>query len=131
MRAANWEIALSDEIGRWSRARFDWAKRHCCFFTAACVKAETGKDYMRGLRGRCKSKRAALRLLAEKPLEARLDERFPRIEPAFARRGDIVMAHGNVGVVWGGAALFLGQDGAREGLVSFPMRDWSGAWQVG
>lgn len=131
MRLKNWESALSDEIGRWAAVRFVWGKTDCCRFGAACVKAQTGKDPMRGLRGRCSTKTGALRMLAEQPLEAWLDSRFKRVAPAFAKRGDIVMAHGNVGVVWAGAALFVGQEGARAGLVSFPIRDWSGAWQVG
>lgn len=86
---------------------------------------------MKGMRGRYKGKTSALRILAEKPLETWLDERLARVDTAFARRGDIVMAHGNIGVVWANAALFLGQEGRREGLVSFPRGDWSGAWSVG
>lgn len=122
----NRETAISAVIADWRKRPFVWAKHDCCRFAADVVMATGAPDPMNGLRS-YKSKTGALRLLTDKPLESYLDERFERVELAFARRGDLVMANGNVGVVWDRGALFVGEDG----LNTIPRREWTGAWRNG
>lgn len=131
MKRGDWEARASAEIERWRGVRFAWGKRDCCRFAAAIVRAMTGRDPMRGLRGKSASKRAALRLIAEQPIAQRLDAKFERVPPAFAQRGDIVMTDGSVGIFWAGAGLFLGAEGEAEGLVSVPRAEFTGVWRVG
>lgn len=67
---------------------FSW-RDHCCVrFAAGVVKAQTGKDTIKGMRWG--SARGAAKLIAELGgLEAAIDARLPRIAPAMAQRGDI------------------------------------------
>lgn len=64
----------------------------CARFAADAVRAQTGKDPLRGLRGAWRSERGASRTLArEGGLEAAVDVRLDRIAPAMAGRGDIAL----------------------------------------
>jgi hypothetical protein len=65
-----------------------WGDNDCAKFVAGAVKAATGKDPLKGLRWGTQT--GALRVLKRLGgIEAALDERFERIPPALAKRGDI------------------------------------------
>ena len=131
MRAPGWEDRVGAVLAVWRRRAFVWGKYDCCRFAAAIAIAQTGKDPMRGLRSAYRGKAGALRLIAEQPLADRLDALFKRMPLAFAKNGDIIMADGNVGVIWGDRGWFLGGEGAAAGLVSIPRTKWTGAWRCG
>ena len=83
---------------------------------------------MSDLRGQYRTEREALKLLAAKPMPEYLDERFPRVHPAQARRGDIALAQENcLGIVIAGDALFF-VDGV---LAPIARAEWQGTWGVG
>lgn len=127
-RLPNWENRLSETIAEWRVRPFRW-DRDCARWVSACVIAQTGEDPLRDLRGLYRTKREALLLLAEKPMAERLDERFERVHPAFARRGDIALTQETcLGCVMGGEALFYFAEG---GMTMVPRREWSGVWAVG
>lgn len=127
-RLPDWENRLGETVARWRTRTFRW-DRDCARWLADCVIAQTGEDPLADLRGQYRTKREALRLLAEKPMADRLDEKFLRVEPAFARRGDIaLMQDGCLGLVLGGEAQFFSADG---GMQMVPRRDWQGVWGVG
>lgn len=73
-----------------SQLPFGWKNgRDCVSFAAACVKAQTGRDPLAGL-PRWRSRAAAGAIAEEQGgLQAALDQRFTRIAPALAQRGDI------------------------------------------
>lgn len=56
-----------------------------------------------------------------------LDGLFVPCPPGFARRGDLIMAHGEVGICAAGLGLFLTDD---EGLLRVPRADFTHAWRV-
>ncbi len=127
-RLPDWETRLGETVARWRTRPFRW-DRDCARWLADCVIAQTGEDPLEDLRGQYRTKRGALRLLAEKPMAQRLDEKFPRVEPAFARRGDIALMQDScLGLVLGGEAMAYGEDGR---MTMFPRRDWQGVWSVG
>lgn len=124
----DWEQRLSDTIKIWRTRPFRW-DRDCGRWAAACVIAQTGEDPLAELRGQYSTKRAALKLLAEKSMYERLDGMFERVEPCFAQRGDIALVQDNcLGCVIGGEALFYFAEG---GMTAVPRSDWSAAWKVG
>ncbi|NCP10840.1 MAG: hypothetical protein GW859_02595 [Sphingomonadales bacterium] len=127
-RLPDWEQRLGETVARWRLRTFRW-DRDCVRWLADCVIAQTGEDPLAGMRGRYRTKREALRLLAESPLAERLDEKFARIAPAFARRGDIaLMQDSALGLVLGGEAMAFGEDGR---MTMIPRREWQAVWAVG
>jgi len=127
-RLVDWETRLSDAIVEWRDRPFRW-DRDCARRMAAYVIAQTGEDPLAGLRGQYRTKREALQLLAAKPMSEFLDERFPRVSAAFARRGDIALVQNNcLGLVIGGEAMFCFAD---SGMLMVPRAQWEGVWGVG
>ncbi|HEY8604732.1 DUF6950 family protein [Tsuneonella suprasediminis] len=127
-RLPNWENRLNETIAQWRDVKFRW-DRDCARWAAACIIAVTGDDPIADLRGRYSTKRQAFALLAEKSMEEWVDERLPRIHPAFAQRGDIALVQDScLGVVIGGEALFYSSDG---GMTLMPRSDWQAVWGVG
>lgn len=55
----------------------------------------------------------------------------PLDAPAFAMRGDVVMAQGSLGICIGGSALFVGEEEGAPGLVRVVRGEWTRAWAVG
>ena len=94
----------------------------------------TGKDFARGMRGKYRSMASSVRALKGMgfdSLAALMDSKFEAVEPAFARRGDIVMdGSDSLGVCIGGDALFVGEEDGAEGLVRLPLKSWARAWRV-
>lgn len=127
-RLPDWETRLLETVGQWRVRPFRW-DRDCGRWAAACVMAQTGDDPLKDLRPLYRTKAAALRLLAEKPMEQRLDEMFPRIHPALAQRGDIVLTQEMcLGcIITGGEAMFY----FENGMTMIPRAEWSAAWAVG
>lgn len=119
---------------RGARGRvYSYGEWDCGIFVAGAVEAMTGDDPGKAFRGQYKDAKgaaAALKKHGKGTLIKTLDGMFERIPKAQAKRGDIAMVGTAIGVVAGGEALFVGQEGEREGLVSFPRAEWSRAWAV-
>ncbi len=127
-RRPDWEIRLSATIADWRRRPFRWDS-DCARWAAACVIAQTGVDPLAELRGRYRTKREALALLAEKPMVERLDDLFSPVHQAMARRGDIALTQDScLGCVLGGEALFRS---VEHGMTMVPRREWTRVWAVG
>lgn len=126
-RLKDWDARLSATIMEWRERPFRW-DRDCARWAAACVIAQTGEDPLSDLRGEYRTKREALKLLATKSMPEYLDERFSRVQPALARRGDIALTQENcLGIVIGGDALFF----FENGMTLVPRTEWEGVWGVG
>lgn len=127
MRLPDWETRLHEVISEWRNRTFRW-NGDCARFMAAFVIAQTGQDPLVDLRGQYRTKREALRLLAEMPMADRLDRKFARTHPAFAQRGDIAMMQDMcLGCVLGSEAMFFGENG----MTMVPRADWQHVWEVG
>lgn len=70
------------------RMPFDWRRNDCARFAAGAVRAQTGRNPLKGLRWG--SAAGAARVLARLgSMEAAVSARLRPIAPAAARRGDI------------------------------------------
>lgn len=133
-RRPDWERRLADYLAGCSGARFLWGRLDCALFAAGAVLAMTGTDPAATYRGRYSTATGAARALrryGQGTLEATIDALFPERPIGFARRGDLVLHNGAVGVCVGDRALFVGEEGGSEGLVAVPRAEWSKAWGVG
>ncbi len=133
-RLPDWEERLSAWLSECAGASFEWGKLDCLMFAAGAIKAVTGHDPAKGHRGEYNSLASSVRYLkklgADSPWEY-LDNTFPSTPKAFARRGDLVLAEGNVGVCFGGYALFVGIENEEPGLIRIPFAEWQAAWAIG
>lgn len=130
-RLPDWEDRLSDYLGRHREAVFAWGRLDCVLFAAGAVAAMTGEDPAAHLRGRYATKIGAMRKLHAEGARGVADlasVRFAEVGPAFARRGDLVLAQESLGVCIGRVACFL-TDGAA-GLTAVPIGEWSRAWRI-
>ncbi|MEM9765381.1 MAG: hypothetical protein AAF968_23255 [Pseudomonadota bacterium] len=127
-RLPDWENRLSETLAEWRVRRHRW-NADCARYAGAVVIAQTGEDPIADLRGRYRTKREALKLLAEKPMIDRWDERFPRVPAALAQRGDIALiGEHSLGCVIGSEGQFFLPTG-EMGLV--PRAQWDLVWGVG
>lgn len=133
-RLPDWEDRLSTWLIECAAASFEWGKLDCLMFAAGAVKAVTGFDPGKGHRGRYNSHASSVRYLkklgANSP-SGYLDGIFPPTPKAFARRGDLVSADGNIGVCIGAVALFVGVENDEPGLIRIPFAEWQAAWAIG
>ena len=133
-RLADWEQRLADYLGAASEMPHEYGQLDCALHGANAALAITGVDHGRPFRGRYRTALGAARMLRRYgagTIEATFDRDLAVIPPAFAQRGDLVLADGSVGVCIGGEALFVGEQGGHSGLVRVPRREWSKAWAVG
>lgn len=134
IRRSDWEQRLAGYLAECEGAEFAWGRMDCALFAAGAVLAMTGIDPAAAFRGRYRSVAGsvrALRLYGAGTLEATIDSMFPERPIGFARRGDLVLADGAVGVCVGADAVFVGQEGERAGLVRIARAGWTRAWSVG
>lgn len=133
-RLPDWEQRLHDYVAALEGSSFRWGVLDCALFAAGAVQAQTGVDLAAAFRGHYRTARGsvrALRRFGAGTLEATIDAALPRLEPAFARRGDVVMADGIAGVSVGPRALFVGEIDGAPGWVTLERSAWSTAWSVG
>jgi hypothetical protein len=109
---------------------FEYGVNDCCLFAAGAVIEVTGEDPMPEFRGKYDSLKGSLKVIKEigaGTLEATLDAKFPEVGIGKAQRGDLAFVDGSVGVVMGGFAYFVSDDG----LEKIPRAMWGKCWSVG
>ena len=115
-RRADWAVRLAALLSAAEARAFDARHWNCASFALAAVEAVTGT-------------KPSVRVLP--CLAASADSAgFPRIAPAFARPGDVVLAGDppRLGVVVeAGRAVFVGP----KGLTHAPLTECSIAWRIG
>lgn len=126
-RKSTWEADLAEYIASVRREPFAWGTHDCCTFSAGAVEAMTGEDPMPEFRGKYSTALGSARALDGKSLEEVLDEKFEEVPIGFAQRGDLAWFTDCVGVVAGGYAWFVGE----EGLERVERSMWDKAWRVG
>jgi hypothetical protein len=134
VRKPGWEDALADYLASVRDRPHDYRTHDCLLFAAGAVKAQTGVDLARGHRGKYKSEAGSVRYLRSlgfRSAAALINSLLPKVPPAFAHRGDIVLVDGIPAVCMGDHALMVGQRGDEEGLQRVPLGAWRKAWRVG
>lgn len=130
MRISTWEEALSNYIVTKRHEPFEYGVNDCCLFASGAVDAMTGEDPMSEFRGKydsLKTSLIAIRDIGAGTLEATMDGKFPEVEIGHAQRGDLAFFNDSVGVVMGGFAYFVSDDG----LERIPRDMWNKCWSVG
>ena len=130
MRISAWEDALVNYITIKRQEPFEYGVNDCCLFAAGAVEAITGQDPMAEFRGKYDSLKTSLQVIkdiGEGTLEATMDAKFPEVEIGLAQRGDLAFLDGSVGVVMGGFAYFVSDDGLERINRSL----WDKCWGVG
>lgn len=122
-RLSNWDDRLTAHLRAAGEAVQAGEDMFCAMFGAGAVEALTGVDPTADYRGRYAEVRDNL--------EAVIDGLVPIIPKALAQRGDLAWHEGNVGVVIGGDALFVGTVNDIPCLVRVARADWEKAWGVG
>jgi hypothetical protein len=116
MRRGDWAARLAALLSAAEARAFDVRHWNCASFALAAVEAVTGH-------------KPSVKVLPS--LEASADSAgFPRIAPAFARAGDVVLAGDppRLGVVVeAGRTAFVGP----KGLTHAPLTECSIAWRIG
>lgn len=133
-RVSNWETALADYLAPlMATAELKWGTMDCALFGAGAVLVMTGFDGAAAFRGKYSTATGSVRALKRYgagSLEATFDAALPERPIGFARRGDLVMYDGAVGVCIGADALFMPREGDAPGLVRIPRALWTKAWAV-
>jgi hypothetical protein len=138
MRVGDWELALHDYVSSQHGEPFEYGIRDCIMFAMGAVEAMTGDNPASEHRGSYSTEIGASKLLhklADGSVEGVLNLHFPTIPIGFARRGDLALSEGSVGIVIGGTALFIGaveeEEGEVPALIQKPRPVWEKAWAVG
>lgn len=129
IRKTTWEEELSDYIASKRDEPFQYGVNDCCMFAAGAVEAMTGENPMEEFVGSYKTIAGsvrALKTIGEGTLEATIDGKFDEVEIGRAQRGDLAFFDGSVGVVLGGFAYFV----TDEGLERISRDYWDKCWRV-
>jgi hypothetical protein len=130
MRISTWEDALVNYIALKRHEPFEYGVNDCCLFAAGAVLEMTGEDPMIEFRGKYDSLKSSIKAVSEigaGTLEATMDGKFLEVAISHARRGDLAFVDGSVGVVVGGFAYFVSDDGLERINRSL----WNKCWSVG
>lgn len=130
-RIDGWPEALADFIESRRFTPFSWGANDCCLFACDAALAITGTDIAAAYRGTYDSALSAARVVeAGGGIDGIMDTLLPRVDPAFAQRGDLVIVDGQHGptlaVCLGAVIAATGEDG----LAFFPANAATAAWKV-
>lgn len=135
IRQPDWEARLHAYLAGLEGAVFAWGELDCALFAAGAVAAMTGIDPAAAYRGRYTTAVGSVRALRRYgagSLADTISADFAERPVGHARRGDLVMVDGMVGVCIGADAIFVGEDvDGAAGLVRLPRAEWSHCWSVG
>lgn len=130
MRREDWAERLAEEIKAARSRPFVWGEHDCMLFVSDCVKAMTDEDPASDLRGKYDTEFGALRIISElghESLAEAVTNRFRCVAIMRAKRGDILMYQGGLGICTGEHGAFLLRDG---GLSFQPVLHCQAAWGV-
>jgi len=130
MRILTWEDALSEYITTKRDEPFEYGLNDCCLFAAGAVEAITGEDPRPEFREKYDSLKTSIKAIKEigaGTLEATMDGKFPEVAISHAQRGDLAFFNDSVGIVMGGFAYFVSDDG----LERIDRSVWDKCWSVG
>lgn len=134
MRYSDWADRLNTYIKQHLNTPFKWGEFDCCLFPANAVYEMTGIDYAQEFRGHYTTRIGARRALVkygQGDIRSTIETKFgPMLGRLSAGRGDLVLVETPLGeamgIVWGGKIWSAG----TNGLVTMPMRNALGCWEV-
>jgi hypothetical protein len=136
-RVNNWPKVLGEQIELARDTPFAWGTHDCCLWAANVAVALTGKDPAKDWRGKYTTALEAARFIEESSggllelVSAGCDSvGFVSQIPAYAQRGDIVLARQGMQEL---AGICIGAEWvgpSKEGLLKKPMGDAILAWRV-
>lgn len=146
-RFDDWEDRLRTYLDTCAEKKFEWGKHDCTLFAASSVQRVTGHDFAEALRGTYADAKGAALVLREHgagTLLKTVSECLGRHRHvAFAKRGDVVMHNGSLGICAGSMSLFVGSRDdfgqllppddlgkTREGLIPWPTLSCDRCWPV-
>jgi len=132
-RVPNWEARLANYLKQIGSKPFVWGEHDCALMAANAVMAITGVDYASKWRGQYHDALGAARLLGEDGVEAPMKELgFQEIDPAFAKRGDVVMFENDGRMALGvieTSGVYIAAPGPN-GLVMIKRDQAMKAWEI-
>lgn len=93
-RKPNWRPLLEAAMDRYHGRAFEWGKVDCVTLQADAVRAMTGRDLMKGFRGKYASPKESLKLLRSvgyRSMAEYLAAHFEKGEQALAIAGDLAL----------------------------------------
>jgi hypothetical protein len=133
-RVEDWSTALALETNKISGKPHAWGQNDCAIFAANAIRAMTGQDPMKGIRGRYKTAIGAARVIKNdgfQSLAAYVSALFPEIEPADAKRGDLVLCEGPFGDFLAVRERSFAIGPGFDGVEQIEPRQFKRAWRVG
>lgn len=129
MRLEGWETLLNEQIEKARHTPFKWGEHDCLTWACNCLLAITGVDYLADIRGRYKTKAGAYKLIKKQgdSLTDCIDQHVQRVSVKMAKRGDVVMYEGAVGICFGVQSFFITEN---QGLAGVPTLKCEMAWAV-
>lgn len=133
MRKLNWPRRLNAVVEAYQNEPFVWGKTDCLCMAEDVVLAITGSSPAQPFRGSYDTRIGAAKVLLERgydDLQDALEAHFPRVDPAWAQRGDLGLIYHNnerACVVCTGQLWFARTE---SGLVTVPTEEVSVAFHV-
>jgi hypothetical protein len=128
-RLPDWERLLGEYVQSVASEVFSWGF-DCFQMSMSAVEAMTGVHPAPHLVGGYSDRKGAAQVLRDRgngTLLKTMDALFVRCPPGMARRGDLVMTQGAVGICMGAFGLFLTE---KSGLTRIPRGEFSHGWRV-
>jgi len=126
-RVDHWESKLVDYVQECSNKPFRWGSHDCATFAKNCVQLITGSKIDIPT---WKTKKEAIELLREKPLDEYVGEYFEEININFARRGDVVATMTDEGMALGIFVSPTGVFASRNGICYVAHESLIKAWRI-
>lgn len=131
MKVLDWWEALCICIEDHRDSPLVWGKWDCCQFTAACIQAMTGVDYLTAF-PKYESEREALEIIAGfGSIQALMSSVLGEAKPvAFAKRGDVVAIDAGAGVAAGVCLGVMCAVMGAQGMQFRPCAEATAAWSI-
>lgn len=131
-RLSNWEDSWTQFMGPLRKEPFEWGVNDCVLAVGRNVEALTGWDFYSPHVGKYSSAKEAQSYLVANGFSTIVDlveHYLPEASISHAKRGDVLMFQGSLGIHMGNHAVFF--DAAIEQLVKVDWFDATAAWKVG
>lgn len=131
MRKENWAKELSSTLETWQNMPFIWGETDCFHFAMACINNMTGRTIAAEINCTYSTFRGSLKQLKKEfqvnGLAEFASSLFAHIPLVQARRGDLVLYQGALGICLGRKSAFMTE---TQGLMFMETLQCQDAWRV-
>ncbi len=134
VRVEDWPTALSVETNALSDRPHEWGVNDCAIFAADAIRAMTGTDLMKSIRGRYKTAIGAARVIKNDGFDGLaeyVDSLLPEISLSQAKRGDLILCYGPEGDFLAIRERSFAVGPGHRGAEQVDPRQFLKAWRVG